>query len=91
MIIVKTLLGMDKVAAARIKELCPEAKIQVSPQGFMGLILVESSNEYELLDKINKEVVEAERVMKSIAECKAELREIASIAAEAVKGLIGPN
>ncbi|MEM0217564.1 MAG: SPOUT family RNA methylase [Candidatus Nezhaarchaeales archaeon] len=91
MIIVKTLLGMEKVAAARIKELCPEAKVQVSPQGFMGLILVESLNEDELLDKINKEVVEAERVMKSIAECKADLREITSITAEAIKGLIEPN
>ncbi|MDH5816647.1 MAG: SPOUT family RNA methylase [Candidatus Nezhaarchaeota archaeon] len=88
---VKTLLGMEKLAAARIKELCPEAKLQVSPQGFMGLILVESLNEDELLDRINKEVVEVERAMKSVAECRAELREIASTAAEAVKGLIEPD
>lgn len=91
MIVVKTLLGMEKLAAARIKELCPEAKLQVSPQGFMGLILVESLNEDELLDRINKEVVEVERAMKSVAECRAELREIASTAAEAVKGLIEPD
>lgn len=91
MIIAKTLLGMEKVAAARVKELCPEAKLQVSPQGFMGLILVEAPNEDELLKKINEEVVEIERAMKSVAECKAELRDISSTAVEAVRGLIGSD
>jgi tRNA acetyltransferase TAN1 len=90
-IVAKTLLGMEKLAAARIKELCPEAKVQASPQGFAGLVLVEAPNEDELLKRINEEVVEVERAVKSIAECKADLREIASVAVEAVKGLIGPD
>ena len=58
MIIAKTLLGMEKVAAARIKELDPNAKVQASPRGFAGLVLVESPNEDELLRLINENVVE---------------------------------
>lgn len=82
---------MEKVAAARIRELCPQAKVQISPQGFAGVILIESTNEDELLKKINEEVVEIERAIKSIVKCKAELKEITSVAVEAINGLIGPD
>lgn len=82
---------MEKVAAARIRELCPQAKVQVSPQGFAGIILVESMDEDELLKKINEEVIEVERAVKSIANSRADLREITSATVEAVKGFIGPD
>ena len=91
MIIAKTLLGMEKIAAARIKELDPNARVQASPKGFAGLVLVESPNEDELLKMINENVVEVERAIKSIAECKADLKELPSVVVEAVRNLISPN
>jgi len=89
LIIVKTPLGIEKIAAARILEIAPQARVQPSPQGFAGLVLVEAPSEDEVAELIEREVVEAERVIKSIAECRANLDEISRVAAEAVKGLIG--
>ncbi|MCS7139671.1 MAG: SPOUT family RNA methylase [Candidatus Nezhaarchaeota archaeon] len=91
MIIAKTLIGMENVAATRIKELDPNAKIQVSPQGFAGLLLIESQDEENLLRSINQSVVEVERAFKSVVECRADLKELSSRAAEAVRGLISPD
>ncbi len=91
MIIAKTLLGMEKVAAARIKELDPNAKVQASPRGFAGLVLVESPNEDELLRLINENVVEVERAIKSIAECQADLKVLPKVTVEAVRNLIKPD
>ncbi|RLF07549.1 MAG: RNA-binding protein, partial [Thermoprotei archaeon] len=82
---------MEKIAAARIKELDPNARVQASPKGFAGLVLVESPNEDELLKMINENVVEVERAIKSIAECKADLKELPSVVVEAVRNLISPN
>ncbi|MHC1628494.1 MAG: SPOUT family RNA methylase, partial [Candidatus Nezhaarchaeales archaeon] len=62
-----------------------------SPKGFAGLVLVESPNEEELLKMINENVVEVERAIKSIAECKADLKELPSVVVEAVKNLISPD
>lgn len=91
MIIAKTLLGMEKVAATRIKELDPNAVVQVSPRGYAGLVLVEAPDEDSLLKKINDNVVEVERAIKSIAECKADLKELPSVVVETVKNIISPD
>ncbi len=82
-VLVKTPLGMEKVAASYIQELDPEAEVEVSPRGFKGLILVKpSKDKHELSREIEKNVLEAEKVITAEACSKADLEEIAKVAAE---------
>lgn len=82
-ILVKTPLGMENVAAAYIRELDPEAEIEVSPKGFKGLVLVKpKSDRYTAARKIESGVPEAEKVIPIEACSSASLEEIAKAAAE---------
>lgn len=86
-IIVKTQLGMEKVAASRIEELGLRA--EPSPQGFKGLVLVYGCRDPEA-DKarIESEVVEADRVIVIEATTRADPGEIARKAAELARDKI---
>ncbi len=87
-LIVKTQLGMEKIAASRIEELGLRAR--PSPKGFRGLVLV-----YGCRDpgrdkaRIEEEVVEADRVIVVEAVAPADPGEIARKAAELARGRIG--
>ena len=80
-IIVKTQLGMERIAASRIEELGLRA--EPSPRGFKGLVLVYGCMDPES-DKarIEGEVVEADRVIVIEAVSRADPEEIARKASE---------
>ncbi|MCE4600689.1 MAG: SPOUT family RNA methylase [Desulfurococcales archaeon] len=80
-ILVKTSLGMERIAAARIEEALPWVRAKPSPKGFKGLVLVyncKDGDEKEIADK----VVEADRIIPVMAVAKADPSEIAEKAAE---------
>jgi len=63
-LIVKTPLDLEEVAASRIIELDPEARIVARPEGLKGLVVVEECGDAEALrERILKEVPEAESVI----------------------------
>ncbi len=79
MILVKTLRGMEYVAASYIKEKL-NAEVEVRPKGYLGLVIVHS-------DEIEKlgDIPEIETVIPISIECKADLNEILSYAEEISK------
>lgn len=90
-VIVKTPLGLENIAAARISEILPNAKIIVKPQGFLGLILIYVENPKEAAEKISKEVPEVEKVIPALKVVKADLKEIVEAAKEVAIENISSN
>ncbi|KSW11318.1 RNA-binding protein [Pyrodictium occultum] len=83
LVLMKTVLGMEKVAASYVKEIDPGARVEPSPRGFRGLVLVEPSRDkYEVAKEIEERVPEAEKVVVAEACTEADPRKIAEIAAE---------
>ena len=80
-LVIKTPLGLERVAAARIMEIEPSSVLRVKPGGLEGLIIVESCPDRDsLFKKILKEVPEVERAIPVEAEVEAELEKIAEAA-----------
>ncbi len=85
-ILVKTLLGLEKLAEARIEEIEVEGvklKAEAKPQGFPGLVSVYVEPEdakWIVAERIEAEIPEAERVLPARANVKAEVEEIARAA-----------
>ena len=90
-IVVKTPLGLENVAAARILEILPNVKVKPRPQGFMGLVLVYSETPIEDSRKIKAEVPEAEKVIPALKVVRADINEIAEAASEVAKDKISSN
>jgi len=86
LVLIKTVLGMEKVVASLVKELDPGAKATPSPRGFRGLVLVEPSIEkHEFARLVEEKIPEAEKVIVAEACAPADLQEIARVAAELAK------
>ncbi|AEH25384.1 SPOUT family RNA methylase [Pyrococcus yayanosii] len=81
--IVKTQMDMEAVAGNYIKDALPEAKVQIAPEGYPGLIIVESDDE-KALEKL-LEIPEVERVIPVLIEVPADLEAIKEAAEEIVK------
>ncbi|MEM3588743.1 MAG: SPOUT family RNA methylase [Nitrososphaerota archaeon] len=63
-ILVKTPLGLEKIAAERIRELEAGVEVVARPHGYEGLVLIEKcGDKYRLARLIEDEVLEAERVI----------------------------
>lgn len=91
-LVVKTPLGLERVAAARILELEPKASLSVKPHGLEGLIVVESCPDRgALMERILGEVPEVERVIPVEVEVRAELDEIAEAARKLAMEKISGN
>ena len=76
-LIVKTPLGLEEVAASRVLELEPDARLVVKPKGLGGLIIIESCpDRSKLMEKILNEVPEVEKVIPVEAEVEAKMDEI---------------
>lgn len=76
-LIVKTPLGLEEVAASRVLELEPDARLAVKPKGLGGLIIIESCpDRSKLMEKILDEVPEVEKVIPVEAEVEAKMDEI---------------
>ncbi|BAA80141.2 conserved hypothetical protein [Aeropyrum pernix K1] len=86
----KTSLGFERIAAARIEEEAPHLRARPIPRGFKGLVLVYGCRDPEADARLILErVVEADRVLVVHAVSRASLEEMAAAAAEAARGRIG--
>ncbi len=91
-VLVKTVLGMESVAASYIEELDPGARLRVAPYGLKGLVIVEASKDKsQLAREIEARVPEAEKVLVAEACVKADPQEIARAAAELAPRYIKPE
>jgi len=91
-LLVKTGLGFERVAAARIEEAAPHLKAVPAPRGFKGLVLVYGCRDVEEDARlVESEVVEADRVLRVHASAPADPREIARVAAEVARRFISPG
>ncbi len=91
-ILVKTVLGMENVAASYIEELDPQAEVIAAPKGFRGLVLVKPSRDKrELARLIEEQVPEAEKVIVVEGCAPADPKEIAEVAARLAPRYIGPD
>ncbi len=86
LVLIKTVLGMEKVVASLVKELDPDAHVIPSPRGFRGLVLVEPSMEkHEFAHLVEEKIPEAEKVIVAEACAPAEPEAIAKAAARLAK------
>ncbi|BEP18635.1 SPOUT family RNA methylase [Pyrofollis japonicus] len=91
-ILVKTVLGMERVAASYISEIDPKAEVIVSPRGFKGLVLVKpSKNKYEVAKEIENRIPEVEKVEIIEGCAPAVPSEIARVAASLAPRFISSN
>lgn len=92
-ILVKTVLGFEKIVASRIMEIDEGAKVTPSPKGFKGLVLVTAGklDREELYKRILNEVVEADKVILVDAVAPAIPKHIADIVASISKERISSN
>ncbi|MEM4700216.1 MAG: SPOUT family RNA methylase [Candidatus Nezhaarchaeales archaeon] len=75
MILIKTPLGMERVAASRVLELGLGAEVEPRPRGYPGLVLVRGCGP-DAAGRLREELVEAERVLVVDEEVEAELDKI---------------
>lgn len=89
-LIVKTLKGLERVAASRIREeLGDGVKVEPRPSGFLGLVTVEGvSDKDKAKEIIESRVPEVERVIVVMGECKADPEEIAEEARRLAKSYL---
>ncbi|WP_048086272.1 SPOUT family RNA methylase [Archaeoglobus veneficus] len=82
MLLIKTLVGMEYIAASYIRERL-DADIEVRPSGFLGLVIVHSDE----IERIS-DIPEIETIIPISIECKADINEILKQAPKIAK-LIG--
>lgn len=91
-LVVKTPKGLERVAASYISEVLAGATVTPKPAGLSGLVLVEGvSDKARAAEEVKRRVPEAEYVLAVDGEAKADLEEIAKVAAEAAKREIAPG
>ncbi len=93
LVIVKTELGAERLAASRIRDLDPLARVEAAPRGLRGMVLVEPGglSRDELVRLILERVPEAGRVIPVDACARAVLEEMARVAAEVARGRISSS
>lgn len=92
LILLKTVKGIENIAASRVKELFPCSDVSPRFKGYLGIVLVRNVDPTEEnIEVIKKEVLEAEKVLPVLAVCEAKLDTISKVASEVAKGRIGKN
>ncbi|MDJ0269700.1 MAG: SPOUT family RNA methylase [Aigarchaeota archaeon] len=91
-LLVKTPLGLEEIAAARILEIDQDARLVAKPRGLEGLVVVkECDNHVELARRIEEEVHEAEHVIVFERVVEARLEEMEKAARELARDRIKPE
>jgi len=89
-LLVKTALGMEKIAASRISELLPWTHTEPSPRGFRGLVLIYNCRGGEK-EIVEKNVLEADRIIPVMGIAKANPQEISKVARTLARDKISHN
>jgi len=91
-IIAKTPLGMEKIASSRIKEIKPYMKVEPSPKGYQGLLLVYGCKNKNIeVEEISMEIPEIERAYVVEAVAPADPSKIAEITVKTVQEKISKD
>ncbi len=89
--LVKSVLGMERIAAARIREEAPWLHVEPSPRGFRGLVLVYGCRGPEDARVVEERVPEADRVIRVEGVTSATLEDMSRVAAELARDRIKPG
>lgn len=73
MFLVKTQRGMEYIAASHIRDAIGDVRIEIRPQGYLGLLLVYTDSKEAL-----EQIPEIETIIPVLVECEAKLEEILS-------------
>lgn len=90
-VILKTIRGLEKVVAARVLEIFPDAQVTVNPGGAEGIVLVSNVGAFNAAEAISKRVPEVEKILPVVAESEARPHEIAEHAVLAARKYIEPG
>ncbi len=92
MILIKTIRGLENIAASRLQELFPQAEVLPRYKGYLGIVLIRNIEPTEKnIDAIKKEILEAEKILPVIAKCKSDIESIVDTISKVVKGYIERN
>jgi tRNA acetyltransferase TAN1 len=84
-LLIKTPLGMEKIVASRIKDIIPYLRLQQSPKGYQGLVLVYGCRNPESdANSISDNIIEAEKVLVIYNQAKADPDSISKAVLEAL-------
>ena len=90
-LIVKTPIGLERIAASRIEDLGLEGEVHSRPSGYPGIVTVTLRREDDkthIAERIEREVPEAERVLVSRMSTAATIEEITDAAVKVASGAI---
>ncbi|RLE61732.1 MAG: RNA-binding protein [Thermoprotei archaeon] len=89
LILVKTIRGLENVAASRLKELFPNAEVLPRFKGYLGVVLVRNIEPTsENVDIVKKRILEAEKIFPILAQCSANLESIVDTVSNIAKEYI---
>ena len=90
-VILKTPLGLEKVAATRAVELVG-GQARPKPRGFKGLVILNGLKDPDgAAEVLERSLPEAEYVLRVLGTCRAELEEMARLAAQLARERIRPD
>ena len=90
-VIIKTPLGLERVAASRAIELVG-GRAEARPRRFKGLVVLDGLEDPDSAVKtLERSLPEAEYVLRVLGTARADLEEIARLAGELARGRIGPD
>lgn len=91
-ILVKTVRGMENVAASWIEDVAPGCRAKPKPDGYLGLVLVECPGDCrDVQEKLLKEIPELEKVLVVEREARAVLGDICEAAREVAERSLEPG
>ena len=83
MILAKTQRGLEYIAASHVRDQLGDVKIEVRPNGYLGVLIVHSDE----IDKV-KEIPEIEKAIPILFTVKSDLNEIISRAEDIAKACL---
>ena len=90
-LIIKTPMGLEKIVASRALELVG-GRALARPRGFAGLVILDGLEDPDgAVELVEKSIPEAEYVLRVLATSRADLEEVAKLAAELAKKRISPD
>ena len=90
-IIIKTPLGLEKIAASRAVELVG-GRARARPRRFKGLVVLDGLDDPDgAVEVLERSLPEAEYVLRVLGTARADLEEIARLAGELARGRIGAD
>ncbi len=89
--VIKTLKNMERVAASYIRDLVPEAKIEIKPRGYLGIIIVKIPREDKHKIHLLYQIPELEKIIPIYSISSSNLEKICAEVKRLAKKYLYPN